>query len=91
MALSAAYQIRAARAAVRMEQERLAATAGVSVNTVKRIEATDGTIPARLDTMRTLQRALEATGVEFVPGGLRVHDREAKRFGEAGDTAPKAW
>ena len=79
MALSMAHQIRAARAALRMEQEQLAAAAGVSVNTVKRIEATDGTIPARLETVQKLERALEAAGVEFKPdGSVRLREQPAE-------------
>ena len=76
MALELAQQIRAARASIRMEQEQLAVAAAVSVNTIKRIEAAEGTIPARLETVRKIQRALEAAGVEFIPGGVRLRDDE---------------
>jgi transcriptional regulator with XRE-family HTH domain len=60
----------------RLDQESLAELAGVAVNTVRRIEAVDGPASANLATVRKLQRALEATGVEFRPDGS-VRLREA--------------
>jgi predicted transcriptional regulator len=57
-----------------MEQEQLAKAAGVSGNTVRRIEGFDGPMDARLDTIRRLQRVFEAAGVEFIPGGARLHE-----------------
>jgi transcriptional regulator with XRE-family HTH domain len=51
---------------------KLAATAGVAVNTVARIE---NGADARQSTMDALQRALEAAGVEFTNGdrpGVRL-------------------
>jgi predicted transcriptional regulator len=80
MPLLMTHQIRAARAALRMEQEQLAAAAGVSINTIKRLEGLDGEIPAKLDTVLKIQRALEAAGVEFwnddAPG-VRLRRRAA--------------
>jgi hypothetical protein len=52
-----------------MEQEGLAQAAGISANTIRRMEGFDGPIGARTDSMRRLQRALEAAGVEFRPDG----------------------
>jgi transcriptional regulator with XRE-family HTH domain len=69
MALLMAHQLRAARSMLRWEQEQLAATAGVAIGTVKRIEAMEGTIRAHLETVQKLQRALETAGVEFKPDG----------------------
>jgi predicted transcriptional regulator len=54
---------------LRMEQEGLAQAAGISANTIRRMEGFDGPIGARTDSMRRLQRALEAAGVEFRPDG----------------------
>jgi predicted transcriptional regulator len=59
---------------VRMDQESLANSAGVAVNTIRRIEATDGLMNSHLGTVRKLQRALEAAGVEFIPGGARLRE-----------------
>src|SRR4051795_12239151 len=68
MALLMTHQIRAARAALRMDQGQLAAAAAVSVNTIKRAEAADGAIPARVETGRKLRSALEAAGAVFTGG-----------------------
>src|SRR4051812_33372473 len=62
-------QLRAARALVRMEQERLAEVAGISGNTIRRLESQDGLLDARASTLRALQRALEDAGVEFQDDG----------------------
>ena len=53
-------RVRAARAMAKMDQERLAELAGVAANTVRRIEAMDGTIRATLPTVQRLQRCSRA-------------------------------
>lgn len=59
-------QLRAARAMLRMEQSTLAGKAGVSVETVKRLEAAQGELTgARLETVFAVQRVLEFEGIEF--------------------------
>jgi transcriptional regulator with XRE-family HTH domain len=58
-------QLRAARGLLGWSQSELAARAGLSLPTVKRVEA--GTGPRVSDEARAkLQRALEAAGVEFI-------------------------
>jgi predicted transcriptional regulator len=69
MPLVTGAQLRAARAMLRMEQETLAQAAGVSANTIRRMEGFDGPIGARTDTMRRLQRVLEDAGIEFQDEG----------------------
>lgn len=64
-----ADQIRAARALLGLEQRALAQTAGVSVATLRRVEA--GAAPE--ETLRRVARALEAAGAEFIEGGVRRH------------------
>ena len=60
-------QLRAARALLRMEQSTLAAAAGVSVETIKRLEAMEGPVRAtRVDTLDAVIAALERAGVEFI-------------------------
>jgi transcriptional regulator with XRE-family HTH domain len=59
-------QLRAARAIVRLEQSELALEAGVSVDTVKRLERMVGPLSANVTTIESLQRALERAGVIFV-------------------------
>jgi predicted transcriptional regulator len=68
-------QVRAARAMLRIEQRDLAAAAGVSLETVKRIERSPGPISALAATVEKIQRALESAGVEFTNGdepGLKL-------------------
>ncbi len=58
-------QIRAARALLRWGQEELARAAGISVETVKRLERTPGPISAYIGTVDAITKAIEARGVEF--------------------------
>jgi predicted transcriptional regulator len=59
-------QIRGARSMLRLEQTELADRAGVSLETIKRIEKTPGTISALVGTLDKIRRALESAGVIFV-------------------------
>lgn len=61
-----ASQIRAARAMLRMEQTELAKAAGVSVETIKRMEKATGVPRVQQDTLRTVKRALERAGILFL-------------------------
>jgi predicted transcriptional regulator len=73
-------QIRGARAVLRLSQAELADASGVSLETIKRLEAMDGELKVRLDTLTKIKLALEKAGVEFIPengGGAGV--RLAKR------------
>ena len=60
-------QLRAARAMAKLTRSELAQAAGVSEETVKRIENTEGRISVNTSTVAALARALEARGVVFVP------------------------
>lgn len=60
-----AGQVRAARAMVRWSQQDLARASGVSLPTIKRMEARDGPIRGITDNVWKIQRALEAIGIEF--------------------------
>ena len=74
-------QIRAARAMLRIEQANLAALAGVSLETIKRIERRPGRISALAATLDAIRAALEAAGVEFIAengGGAGVRLRKAQ-------------
>jgi transcriptional regulator with XRE-family HTH domain len=67
-----AVQLRMARAAVGWGVRELAEKAGVTANTVTRIE---NGADSKQSTMNALQRALEEAGVEFTNGeqpGVRV-------------------
>ncbi|MFI4974624.1 MAG: helix-turn-helix domain-containing protein [Caulobacterales bacterium] len=58
-------QIRAARALLGWNQQRLADEAGLSAITVKRLEASEDTFQARFDTVVKIKEAVERAGVVF--------------------------
>jgi transcriptional regulator with XRE-family HTH domain len=74
MHLRTGPQLRAARAMAGMGQEKLAALAGVTPNTVRRLEAAPGAFRTTTVTADSLQRVLEAAGVEFIPKGVRQRE-----------------
>ena len=59
-------QMRAARGLLRWSQGELAKAAGVSPETVKRLEALDGPVSTTTNTARAITSALEAAGVLLV-------------------------
>jgi transcriptional regulator with XRE-family HTH domain len=74
-------QLKMARAAVGWGVRELAKKAGVTANTVTRIE---NGADAKQSTMDRLQHALEAAGIEFIQEngggpGVRVRKRPQKR------------
>lgn len=72
-------QIRAARGLLGISQSELAATAGVSLITVKRAEAGEAT---REGTGAAIRQALERKGVEFIEengGGAGVRLRKKRK------------
>ena len=79
-----AIQLRMARAAIGWGVRELAEKAGVTANTVTRIE---NGADAKQSTIDALQRALEAAGIEFTNGdqpGLRLTKGAATRLTEPG-------
>jgi len=66
-----AEQIKAARALLRMEQEELARRAGVSVTTIRRLEAASGEYAVAKATAGEVQMALQEAGIEFIHDGVR--------------------
>lgn len=72
-----AVQCRMARAALGWGVRDLARNAGVSIDTVTRLERGEALLPRTVDTIR---RALEVAGVEFIAengGGAGVRLRRA--------------
>ena len=68
--VTTAEQIRAARAALRWEQRDLAERSGVSLPSIKRLEAMQGPLLAvRVGTLDALRKAFEAAGVSFLGAG----------------------
>ena len=74
-------QIKASRALIGMEQAELADKAGVSINTVRNMEAAGADeVRVRSDTLFRVQEALKAAGVIFVEEngdgpGVRIRKR----------------
>ncbi|CAN7597204.1 helix-turn-helix transcriptional regulator [Mesorhizobium amorphae] len=68
--LTTGNQLKAARALIGMEQKDAADAAGVHVNTIRSMEAAGaGPISGRAQNVQTVQRVLEARGVEFLNHG----------------------
>lgn len=77
--LLTAEQLRAARGLLRWEQKDVAKASGVSVPTIKRLEAGSGPLRAYASTVNALERALETAGVVLIPqngGGPGVRLRK---------------
>lgn len=72
-------QIRAGRALLRWEQKDLAEAAGISLETVKRLEKTPGPVSAYAATVEAITKALGEAGVEFTNDdgpGVRLRGRK---------------
>jgi transcriptional regulator with XRE-family HTH domain len=61
-------QIKAARALLGWSQEQLAAAAQVSIPTIKRLEANDGPLGGRGQTIGKILHSIETAGIEFLAG-----------------------
>jgi hypothetical protein len=62
-------QVKAARSLLAWSQKHLAEASGVSIPTLKRLEADDGELAGRPETVNAIRAALEAAGVEFTNRG----------------------
>ncbi len=68
-------QLRAARGLLRWSQQDLSGASGVSVPTIKRLEAMEGELSGNTTTLVALDRAITDAGVQFIPengGGAGV-------------------
>jgi DNA-binding XRE family transcriptional regulator len=77
------WQIKAARALLAWSQEELAAAAGLSIPTIKRLEAHDGLLGGRADTGAKIEAALRKAGIEFIEengggAGVRLRKRSSR-------------
>jgi transcriptional regulator with XRE-family HTH domain len=61
-----AAQMRAARALLGIDQRQLAELSGVSLPTIQRMEASDGTVRGVVDTLMKVIDAFDAAGVELI-------------------------
>jgi transcriptional regulator with XRE-family HTH domain len=75
--MTSAEQIKAARALLRMEQEDLARRSGVSVTTIRRIEAAQGAGLVAPATVETVVKTLQEAGVEFIHQGVSLKPKTA--------------
>jgi transcriptional regulator with XRE-family HTH domain len=69
--LLTAGQLRAARALLGLDQNRLAELSGVSLATIQRMEASEGNVRGVVDTLVKVVDALSAAGVELIGEGQR--------------------
>ena len=70
--------VRAARMLLRWEQKDLAERSGVSLPSIKRLEAKPGPLGAYASTLAAIRAAFEDEGIEFFNGGaagVRLHRR----------------
>jgi predicted transcriptional regulator len=61
-----ALQMRAARAMLGIDQRTLAELAGVSLPTVQRMEASNGTVRGIVETLTKVVEALDRAGIELI-------------------------
>jgi predicted transcriptional regulator len=61
-----AAQMRAARAMLGIDQKRLAELSGVSLPTIQRMEASEGTVRGVIDTLTKVVEALDKAGIELI-------------------------
>jgi predicted transcriptional regulator len=59
-------QMRAARALLGIDQRTLADLAGVSVPTIQRMEASQGTVRGVVETLTKVVHALDLAGIELI-------------------------
>lgn len=62
-------QLRAARALIGWDQDKLALKARVAIGTIRRMESLEGPIRCNMSTLRKVQTALESAGIEFLNHG----------------------
>ena len=67
-----AQQIKAARALLGWDQQKLARESNVGIATIRRIEANDGPVKSTTTTTWRLQKSLEKAGIIFIDGDDRA-------------------
>lgn len=66
-------QIRAARAMLGIDQRSLAQISSLSLPTIQRMEASEGTVRGTVDSLTKLVEALERAGIELIGEGANSH------------------
>lgn len=69
-----AFQLRAARALLNIDQKTLAGMAGVSVPTIQRMEASHGNVRGVVDSLMKVINALNRAGIELISEHVRSDD-----------------
>ena len=64
-----APQLRAARALLGIDQQKLADLADVSLPTIQRMEASDGVVRGNVESLMKLIAALDRLGIELIGEG----------------------
>jgi DNA-binding transcriptional regulator YiaG len=67
--LLTAGQLRAARALLGVDQKEFADKAGVSVQTIQRMEASDGIVRGVAESLMKVIQALDRAGIELIAEG----------------------
>jgi transcriptional regulator with XRE-family HTH domain len=62
-------QMKAARALLGLDQRALAEASGVSLPTIRRMEASEDNVRANVDTLTKVVQALEQAGVQLIGEG----------------------
>ncbi len=83
-----AAQMRAARALLGIDQRQLAELSGVSLPTIQRMEASEGTVRGVIDTLMKVVEAFDAAGIELIGDGAKsVGPGRGVRFKDSGSSA----
>lgn len=61
-----AAQMRAARALLGIDQVKLAELSGISIATIQRMEASDGTVRGVVDSLTKVIDALDRAGIDLI-------------------------
>jgi transcriptional regulator with XRE-family HTH domain len=64
-----AAQMKAARALIGIDQKALAEASGLSLPTIQRMEASEGSVRGNIDSLMKLIGALDGLGVELIGEG----------------------
>jgi len=79
-----ASQLRAARALLGIDQQRMAELAGVSLPTIQRMEASSDNVRGVIGSLMKVLEALDQAGIEMIgEGAASVGEGRGVRFKEA--------
>ena len=86
-------QMRAARALLGIDQRGLAGLSGLSLPTIKRMEASAGVVRGNVDSLMKLIGALRAAGIELIDAGVvsAAGDRGVRLTGSATLSPREPW